>query len=203
MLKAPSNYWHLSKGRAVLNYLFFAPVALDVIEIFGRIYFPDKLLQITCRGLPIASLARLFVPSRLVEFAAAQCEQPIVGEPAVSIIFFVFKIALMFVVCGYAIVNAAVHFHDIQELPEIASKKETTLERLKGAIVLCFGLGLFCWYLFLQFPVQPTHFRTDLLAKFYEDFYAIMLLCSIGLLVSTPINLIQHVLSSRKKGNEN
>jgi hypothetical protein len=202
MLKALSKRWPLSKGQAILNYLFFAPVALDVIEIFGRIYFPNTLLRITCRGLPIASIAQFFVPSRLVEFATKQCEQPMVGEPVFSIIFFVFKIALMFVVGGYAIVNATVHFQEIQELPEIKSKKKTPLEHLKGASALCFGLGLFCWYLFLQFDVEPARFGTNLLAKISEDFYALMLLCSLGLLVSTPINMIQHMLSSSTKGSE-
>lgn len=180
---------------------------LDWFEFLGRFYRPDSVGRVACFAFPLAKVSVLFVSRHLVEYAGSQCTvQP--RDPALSIIFYMLKIAIA--VGAAVIMTTWIYVVPVWVLPPRLKKARvaafqrisTHIERDGGVIgqvkhfgPFIVGLVLFCVAIALS-GLRSEYIGVSLTDKFIEDCTALTIfittLLTMGCLSSWTFYVLTH-----------
>jgi hypothetical protein len=183
---------------------------LDWLELFGRMYAPEPIGHFACFALPVAKLSILFLPHQLTDYAQGQCGARLY-EPALSIAFYMLKIALAVIVILMSLLWLLVI--PVQIMParlrkaraRIIDKVRTNMDQQGGIVAALrkllptlLGLGLFCVYWYYALDTRPAYFKTDLVGKVKEDVDSLFIFITCALLASCFISLAVYNMSKRE-----
>jgi hypothetical protein len=125
-------------------------IILDSIEIFGRHTAPEELGHFACSILPFTKISVPLVSHQLADFAQNQCATQL-HEPALSILFFMLKIALA--MTAGVIMGIWIYIIPVWLLPKsLAKTRAATFDRIINAIEKNGGVGG-------GYKTQFTHFN--------------------------------------------
>jgi hypothetical protein len=184
----------------------------DAIVSFGRNAYPEAISHFACSILPYLKPASPFVPHPLTDYARTQCLVYPVSLPdaaAISIVFFLFKIALI-----QFLLTTLILWILILPLPMPSSLKKMriglTQERVdeistdgfvadfKSIFPAILGLPLVSLFLYLTLDAIPRHSLSGHALK-GQDIYCFTLGITLALLVFYSASLLAYGASRFRK----
>ncbi len=179
-------------GNSFMAALITVCILLDISDVWGRTHAVGALGGFACSVLPFAKVAALLFSHRSVEFVDARCLGQI-GEPAISIIFFMFKlsIAIVAILPTIAIVylfNTNLFFKARNKRVELCQKNGLLHEIKKYLTGFTLPL-IICFIAFGEFSLfkAPEQYPANLFHKIIEDYIVGF---TFMVLLSLPIHII-------------
>jgi len=181
----------LRATQIFMGILLVCAVCLDLIDVYRLGLSPNALSNFACSGFRLMGLSKALLPAQLTLFVQDQCSVQ-AREPAISIIFLTFKIALALIGAAYYLLHVVPsHFNLIKAkmLHNIANKGGLS-GALKELSPPLFGLFALCGYFAIGISKSPSHFKTDLFSKMNEDLAAVVLLCAALMFINAVFLII-------------
>lgn len=193
----PINRIHIATSAFV--YFSVIMLLLDLFNTVGRATAPQTLSNFACSILPITTISSPLVASNLIDYAKSQCMVE-AHEPAISIIFFMFKIVLFYAAVLSLIMAVFLNYKKVEgEFFDYIKTQGGVVPVLKNVGATIVGLGLLGIYLFMQLEKEPLAFSSDIFSKPMEDFSCLILMVVSSLLILNSFFLWRYTTIQNSK----